>query len=55
MRNAHPQWVVVESDMKVAITQESAAPASSDITVDNSSQVFQCPSVLDIIMSRRAE
>ena len=43
MRNAHPQCVVVESDMKVASTQESAAQASSDITVDNSSQVFQCP------------
>ena len=29
--------------MKVASTQEAAAQASSDITVDNSSQVFQCP------------
>ena len=43
MRNAHPQCVVVESDMKVASTQETATQASSVITVDNSSQVFQCP------------
>ena len=43
MRNAHPQCVVVESDMKVASTQESAAQASSDLTVGTSSQVFQCP------------
>ena len=35
---AHPQCVVVESD-----TLESAAQASSDVTVDNSSQGFQCP------------
>ena len=32
MRNAHPQGVVVEGDIKVASTRESAAQASWDIT-----------------------
>ena len=43
MKKAHPQCVLVESDMKVANTDEPVAQTSSDITVDNSSQVFQCP------------
>ena len=47
LRKARPQSVVVESlrrtDIKAASTEGSVAQTSSDKTVDNNSQVFQCP------------